>query len=71
MPAEGEDTKTEEDTTVDVVKTTWQHAKERAEYEKDDSVCAESGAAPLDLDQLDNSLFVESKTRKKLTKREK
>ena len=44
-PAEGEDAKTEEDTTVYVVKTRRQHTEERAEYEKDD-VCLLSLVQP-------------------------
>lgn len=56
---------------VHVVKTRHQSAKERTECEEDDRVSAESSATPLDLHQLDNSLFAERRTRKKLTKKEK
>lgn len=63
--------KREEKTTVHICKNETTSAKERAECEEDDRVSAESSATPLDLSQLDDSLFAESRTRKKLTKKEK
>jgi hypothetical protein len=72
LPAEGEDVSVEnDDIIVNAVKTRQQTAKEKAEQEEDDRVSNESGAIPLDLSQLDDSLFVETQTRKKLTKQEK
>lgn len=53
------------------VQTRKQRERERQQQLQDDDASAASGAVPLDLATLDDSLFVATKERKKLTKSQK